>query len=646
MSVQFGRINFDGKPVDPKELDRVRPVLAPYGPDGEGRICKDNFGVLHRAFHTTKESRLEHQPHVLPSSVVITWDGRLDNREDLIRQLEGRVSTNSTDLAIVAGAFERWGTNTFANLIGDWAISIWDPGSRSLILAKDFAGTRHLYYSIERNGVSWCTILDPIVHFAERSFTIEEEYFAGWLSFFPAPHLTPYKGIHSVPPSTFVRIQRATHTIQKYWNVDPLKRIRYKADAEYEAHFRSVLSTAVSRRLRSDSPVLAELSGGMDSSSIVCIGDSIIATGASETPRLDTVSYYDDSEPHWNERPYFAKVEERRGRKGCHIPVDSASYLRFDFPADVFLTTPGLVGRSGVANAQFSECTKQQGSRVLLSGIGGDEVTGGVPTPLPELEDLLASAQLNTLARQLKAWSLNKRVPWFHLLFEAVRAFLPPALCGVPAHRQPAPWIEPSFAARNRVSLQGYESRLLLFGPAPSFQENMWALESLRRQLSYDPLVFEPLYEKRYPYLDRDLVEFMYSIPREQLVRPGQRRSLMRRALVDIVPDEIRSRKRKAYVSRGPMFQIAADLNKFLEFGHDMMLASLGVVDSLRFSNALRAAAEGQQTPMVLLLRTLVLEAWIRHAKAWNAFHTAKCGHVDRRLRDLSTRKTGRPSCK
>ena len=64
MSVQFGKCNFDGKPVDPHELEEVRPMLAPYGPDGEGLICKDNFGVLYRAFHTTKESRRETQPLV------------------------------------------------------------------------------------------------------------------------------------------------------------------------------------------------------------------------------------------------------------------------------------------------------------------------------------------------------------------------------------------------------------------------------------------------------------------------------------------------------------------------------------------------------------------------------------------------------
>src|SRR5271155_4144009 len=78
MSVQFGKCNFDGKPVDPGDLDPVRPVLAPYGPDGEGYICRDNFGILFRAFHTNKESRRERQPRILAHGVVLTWDGRLD----------------------------------------------------------------------------------------------------------------------------------------------------------------------------------------------------------------------------------------------------------------------------------------------------------------------------------------------------------------------------------------------------------------------------------------------------------------------------------------------------------------------------------------------------------------------------------------
>src|SRR6202021_612527 len=117
------------------------------------------------------------------------------------------------------------------------------------------------------------------------------------------------------------------YTVSKYWDFDPGKRIRYRIDAEYEEHFRSALATAVQRRLRSDRPILAELSGGMDSSSIVCIADTVIARSAAECPRLDTITWYDESKPNWGELPHFTKVEEKRGRVGYHI---DAGALRED----------------------------------------------------------------------------------------------------------------------------------------------------------------------------------------------------------------------------------------------------------------------------------------------------------------------------
>src|SRR5258706_9782976 len=171
MSVQFGKCNFGGNPVEPHDLDRVRSMLAPHGPDAEGSFCKDNFGVIYRAFHTTKESRLENQPHVMPSGTVITCDGRLDNREELIGQLRGELSTRSTDISIFAAAYQRWGLDAFAKLIGDWAVSICDARSRSLIFATDFVGTRHLYYSIDKDQVTWSTILDPLVLLAGKTLS-------------------------------------------------------------------------------------------------------------------------------------------------------------------------------------------------------------------------------------------------------------------------------------------------------------------------------------------------------------------------------------------------------------------------------------------------------------------------------------------
>ena len=616
MSVQFGRWNFDGRPIDHDYLKRVKPLLAPYGPDDFATHTGANVGIIYCAFHTTKESRHESQPFLTPSKAFLTWDGRLDNRDELISALGDDLTPDCPDVSIVAATYERWGSDGFARLIGDWALSIWEPSTHSLFLAKDPIGIRHLYYTLEDNQVTWSTILDPLVLLPDRKFALCEEYIAGWFSFFPATHLTPYAGIHAVPPSALVLIRNGQANVRTYWDFDPTMGIRYHSDTEYEEHFRAAFREAVRRRLRSDKPILAELSGGMDSSSIVCMADRILGSGSAQTPHLDTVSYFDDSEPHWNERPYFTKVEEKRGHIGCHINLraDGKNALGLKFTSDRFLPTPWSdPSRASESRRQFIECLNLHGARALLSGIGGDEVTGGVPTPTWELADLMVQGQLRILGSQLKAWALSKRKPWFHLFFEAARSFLP--LSSMPAAKRPAAWLCSEFVKRNRAALCGYDQRLRLFGPLPSFQVNMATLHALRRQLSCVALPLEPLYEKRYPFLDRDLLQFLYAIPRHQLLRPGHRRSLMRRALVGIVPDGVLNRKRKAFVSRSPLNSIVKEWDFLVGLSQDMISTSLGIVRPEIWCETLEKAMQGREIPVVLVLHTLSVESWLRNIR-------------------------------
>src|SRR6266851_6333675 len=217
MSVQFGRWNFEGPQPTADYIEKVSAVLAPYGPDSNETYSNGGVRILYRAFHSTNESRRERQPHICRSGAVITWDGRLDNRAELVNDLRDFLAINSTDVAIVAAAYDKWDTRCFAKLIGDWALCIWNPNSRSLLLAKDPIGTRHLYYSLDRNEVTWSSILDPLARFDGKRFAICEEYIAGCFSVaFPATHLSPYVVIHAVPPSSFVLLQLGKHTIGKY----------------------------------------------------------------------------------------------------------------------------------------------------------------------------------------------------------------------------------------------------------------------------------------------------------------------------------------------------------------------------------------------------------------------------------------------
>lgn len=615
MSVQFGVWSYEDQQPSQDIVEKARGILAPYGPDGGEQYAESGIRILYRAFHTTKESQCEKQPYIARSGVVITWDGRLDNRAELVNELRGGLTPDATDVEIVGAAYDAWDANAFARLIGDWALSVWKPASHSLLLAKDPLGMRPLYYAFDKANVTWSSLLDPLLTCSDKTFALEEEFIAGWLTYFPAMHLTPYIGIHSVPASSVVSIRHGSRRTYKYWDFDGTKTIRYRTDTEYEEHFRTVFAMSVRRRLRSDRPVLAELSGGRDSSAIVCMADKLIAGGEANFPRLDTVSYYDDSEPNWNERPFFSKVETSRGRTGWHVDLGSAEAGQMsnaqteEFSCARFATIPSYETRPC---QQFSACLASQGSRVVLSGIGGDEVMGGVPTPLPELEDLIASRQLKKFARQLKVWSLQRRKPWLQLFGEVIRSFSPPLLVGVPKNLQPAPWLRTEFVKRHRPALTGYPSRTKLFGPLPSFQENLGTLSAVQRQLACKTLPLEPSYEKRYPYLDRSLLEFMLAVPREQLVRPNQRRSLMRRALVGIVPEEILNRKAKAFVARGPLRTIANHWSTLMEITHEMVSASLGIVDPQRMADALRSARRGEGIPIVTLMRTIQLECWLR----------------------------------
>jgi asparagine synthase (glutamine-hydrolysing) len=628
MSVQFGSWNFGYRPVEEMDLSPVRALLAPYGPDGGGSYHSEGVDIVYYALHETEESQREEQPCRTATKRVLTWDGRLDNRMDLLRELSEAFPASIPDVALVAAAYNRWGPGCLRKLIGDWALSVWDPDERKLVLARDFMGTRPLFYSFDRTRVQWCSVLDPLVLFAGHSFPLNREYLAGWFGLFPASHLTPYVGIHAVPPASCVLVRENSLEVKEFWRFASGKTEVYRNDADYEERFRDLFELAVRRRLRSSSPILAELSGGMDSSSIVCMADRILATQGALTPRLDTVSYYSSVEPSWNELPYVSKVEEQRGRQGFHIEVQAEEAFRFDSESECFMATPGSLHPAGRSEGEFMEVLCTNGNRVLLSGIGGDEVLGGAPCPTPQLADLLAGGRLPTLSKQLISWALALRKPLVSLLFETLAIFLREG-SATRSVRPPA-WLCPSFLDRHSGALRGYPRRAHLSGPRPSFQENLGTIDAMRRQLSCYPLSARPAYQKLYPYLDRDLLEFLFSIPQDQLLRPHQRRSLMRRALSGIVPEELLNRKRKAFVIRGPLLAISSQYGKLEAMTQEMISSSLDIVHPAALVAALQEARAGGQVVVNLFLRVFAMERWLQNVARWRV------------LQDLESHAKGR----
>lgn len=608
MSIQFGVLNLNEEPVEPNLLAEARASIARYPRDRITIYVEKNVGLLYSEF-CSKDTGPEIQPHVSTSGAICLWDGRLDNASELTHQVGQGLNAKSSEPDIIAACYRQHGLDILPDLLGDWALAIWDPLSQCLVLAKDFLGTRHLYYRVEGDQVIWSTVLDPLVSSANGSLSLNAEYVAGCLSHLPAAHLTPYSGIHAVPPASYILFKRNRRESKEYWRFCSARTVRYGKDSEYEEHFRHSFGESVRRRLRSSTPVLAELSGGMDSSSIVCMADHLISIGRAQPPHLDTISYYSTSEPDWDEQPFFSRVEEHRGRTGFHVDLGPCGFFQFGCSGHDLALVPDAV-RLSEADRAIGRYVESAGHRVMLSGIGGDEVTGGVPTPLPELSDLLATRRVSSLAHQLKLWALNQRRPWLHLLAEICRDFLPATIAAAPAYARPATWICSNFVRRHRAAMLGYPKRLKLFGSLPSFQQRLNTLEALRRRIAWSALAPGFPCERRYPYLDRDLLEFLFAVSPEQLVRPGQRRSLMRRALRDIVPAQVLNRKRKAFVSRAPRLAIRDQWDEFAN--GELLCASLGVVDSARLLDAMKQVQSGKDIPLVPLVRTLSLEGWLR----------------------------------
>jgi asparagine synthase (glutamine-hydrolysing) len=612
MSIQAGIWNFNGKPVDRKLLSDISDSLKHQGPDGESCHVDGSIALLYRPFHTTAESRREKQPYASHRGFILTWDGRLDNREVLIADLRNDLDASPTDLEIFAAAFDRWETDCFRRIVGDWAVSIWKPEQRELLFAADYMAIRHIFYYLKNDQIWWSTELSPLVLLSGDKFHIEDDYIAGYFAHDPDAHLTPFREIREVPPGQFVRIRNRGVSVERFWRFSPRSRVRYKTDTEYEEHFRHLFRHAVRRRLRSDSPILAELSGGLDSSSIVCMADDIIANKEEQIARLDTISYYDNTEPNGDDSIYFPKIEQKRGRVGIHIDGSKVGSSPASLQCSEFCPLPGALGTGQNIGDERAAVVRDGRYRAVLSGLGGDEFMGGVPDPRAHLGDLIMQFKLVSLAKQLTAWSLVKRRPWIHLLWQSAIEVLPASLGKyLVKEAKVEPWIRKDFAKRTRLAIRrvGVDEYFGLW--LPNRRSCVAGVLRMASKLAkYTPPI-SALEEGRFPYLDQNLIEFILSIPANQLLRPGERRSLMRRSLAGIVPEEILSRRSKQVGARTPALVLENHWDELRNIYRTPLSSHLGYVHGDRFLKLISAVRTGQTVSLVRVLRAISLEYWL-----------------------------------
>jgi asparagine synthase (glutamine-hydrolysing) len=577
------------------------------------------IGVAIQPYVSHGRSEMDSKPLSDLSENILCFDGRLDNYAELAQTL-GIEMPDPSDSEIVLAAFSRWGEGCFSRFIGDWAVALWSRPSETLYLARDHAGTRTLYFHMDRGVLLWSSALDTFLT-AERGVRLSEDYVACYLAGLPIRELTPYDGVVSVLPGHYVQFRDGGAHQYAHWNASSAASIAYQTDDEYEDHFLSLFQRAVARRTGPVAPILAQLSGGMDSTSIVCVSDHLRRSVDAEAEILDTVSFYDDSEDSLNERAYFSVTETKRGKVGEHIDTGfSARTFEPHDPQNGQYFLPGADSHSIVQEREFYDKVWSRGYRSILSGIGGDELLGGIPLPWPELADYLIGGSVRTLLRQSIAWSLVDHSPLIDTLFGTLRytaRLYKGSELGM--HQFPG-WLSCNFLKRSQKILLGRTTPFWDQWTEPRRLSNdrTWGavLETLPHLVP--TIVYRP--EFRYPFLDRDLVDFLFAIPRHQILRPGRRRFLMRRALRNLVPQEILERRRKAFQLRAPLNslrQAHAQLDRLFSRSR---LADAGFVDPDALRLAAKQVALGAPDGWQALLRAIALELWLQ-SNHWEKGH-------------------------
>ncbi|HKY27348.1 MAG TPA: asparagine synthase-related protein [Pyrinomonadaceae bacterium] len=591
MSTIGGIYNLNAQAVDSHQLMRIGKAIEQRGPDGGDHCLRGSVGMVYRAFHTNSESTSEKQPFVSREGHMLCWDGRLDNRGELISELKNYDLEDHTDVAIVLGAFRKWNEGFLSRLVGDFALSLWDNRSQTLLLARDPVGVRPLYYHATGEMIVWSSELTPLIELPSLRLEVDEDYVAGFLANSLDPGATPYRYVRAVPPGHVAKVTKGALELRRFWKLNPDQKIRYKTDAEYEEHFRYLFREAVRCRLRVNGPAWATLSGGLDSSSIVCMADDILASGDAEASKLETVSYVYDESTSCDELNFVEVIENFRGRAGKHLSEGDYPLLGV-FPEESDITYPDFVDcffarHQGLCNAMSAD-----GARVIITGHGGDEVLCSGANPSFELADLLLQGKWISLNQSLRAWSRFLRKSYFSMLLRDLAIPLMPRnvqiFCGlVPKNLQLPSWFDPEFVARTNLKNRNLNFANIFNFKLPSERAQAGGFLSAVGFVSRASFRTRGRIELSHPYLDRRLVEFLQAIPHEQRIRPGETRSLMRRALRGLVPEKVLNRKTKrgpdeallrAMVREWPRLQTMFNSPRVQDHGYmnaDLLLAAL-----------------------------------------------------------------------
>jgi len=550
---------------------------------------------------------------------VLLWDGRLDNRSDLLLLLKDYLLQDSSNPALALAAYERWGTGGFVHLIGDWSVVLRDDATRTTVLASDFAGVRPLYYAVKSGHALWSSHLQSLVD-ATGISDLDEQYMGAFLLYGGCPNRTPYKGIYSVPAGHAVSVSSTGTKISRFWSLPIRDEVRYQNQHRYEEHLRGLFREAVSVRLKTEAPILAELSGGLDSSSVVSMASHLMRSGTVAATSITSVSYV------WKkslDEPFIHEMESFCGIKGVHISTHDTPLIS---EIDLGSAQPEILQPLRRSVASLS---RQIGAKVLLTGQNGDLMMGNCFDDSIQISASLRRFRIAQAGRDALEWSKILRLPVYRLVWQAFCASLPPTLTprslyakqdGSYMVKSVETSMEPSLIERFGLS----ESRNVFsdaWMQAPP--ERRKYLRSLTTTLELRTLQVPELLlhlDYTHPFADRPLVEFLMTVPTNILCRPGEPRKLMRSGLSDLWPIRLRLRRSKGLFTR-PWQEALLPLSRTLLKARRLYLVDWGFVDRASFLSRLQRLSDGIDCNQSQLRNIITLELWLRN-------HSDRAGHL------------------